>query len=55
MWRRWRQSERHLYPWQYMTDQVYADDVIDLEVMESIASKLESQRDKLEERKRERK
>lgn len=46
MWSRWRQSEKHLYPWQYMTDTVYADDIIDLEAMESIASNYEKERDR---------
>lgn len=46
MWRRWRQSERHLYPWQYMTKEVYADDIIDLETMDSIASVYEKERDR---------
>lgn len=51
MWRRWRQSERHLYPWHYMTNGiVYAEDVIDLEVMEAIASELEKERDDNRER-----
>lgn len=50
MWRRWRQSEYNLWPWQYMTNgEVYADDIIDLESMESIASKLEKEHNKYRE------
>lgn len=53
MWRRWRQSERHLYPFQYMTDGViYADDIIDLDAMESIASNFEKQREEYDARNR---
>lgn len=50
MWRRWRQSEKTLYPWNYMTKEVYADDIIDLETMESIASELEKERDRYREK-----
>lgn len=46
MWRRWRMSDRKLYPWDYMTKGiVYADDMIDLECLESMVVKLEKQQD----------
>lgn len=41
MWRRWRASEHTLYPWHYMTQEVYADDMIDLEVLEQMANERE--------------
>lgn len=46
MWRRWRVSDRKLYPWDYMTKGVvYADDVIDLEALDNIVTKLEKEHD----------
>ena len=46
MWRRWRLSDRTLWPWNYMTNNVtYADDIIDLECLESIVSRLEKQQE----------
>ncbi len=52
MWRRWRMSNKTLWPWQYMTNNniVYADDMIDLECMESIVSKLERTQEEYESR-----
>lgn len=46
MWRRWRMSEKSLWPWQYMTNNiVYANDMIDLECMESIVTRLEKKQE----------
>lgn len=46
MWRRWRMSDKKLWPWNYMTNgKVYADDMIDLECLEGIVVKLEKQQD----------
>lgn len=44
MWRRWRMSNRTLWPWMYATNGiVYADDLINLETLESIVVKLEKE------------
>lgn len=45
MWRRWRASNKTLWPWNYMTDKVYANDMIDIECLESIVVKLEKQQE----------
>lgn len=41
MWIRWRRSKYTLHPWNYMTNTVYADDMIDMEALESIARRYE--------------
>lgn len=49
MWRRWKQSEHTLYPWHYMTTEVYADDLIDLETIEQMANDREEMANALQE------
>lgn len=50
MWRRWRMSDKTLWPWQYMTNKVYADDMIDLECLEGIVQKLEKRKEEYEDK-----
>ncbi len=52
MWRRWRMSNKTLWPWQYMTNNniVYADDMIDLECLEFIVSRLEKKQEEYQTR-----
>jgi hypothetical protein len=47
MWRRWRMSNRTLWPWMYATDKVYADDLINLETLENMVVKLEKEQEEL--------
>jgi hypothetical protein len=41
MWIRWRRSRYTLHPWDYMTNIAYADDMVDMECLETVAKRLE--------------
>lgn len=50
MWRRWRTSNRTLWPWQYMTNVTYADDIIDIECLDRMVSRLEKRQEEYQSR-----